>query len=45
MSMIPMIEPVLYIDPQKAKPVCFCCRCGGEIYHPACLCPDCEDTP
>ena len=30
--MIPMIEPVLFCDPQSAKPVCFCSRCGGELY-------------
>ena len=40
--MIPMIEPVLYIDPQAAKPICFCRRCGGECYHPSPLCSDCE---
>ena len=42
--MIPFIEPVLYIDPQAARTVCFCRRCGGECYHPAALCPDCEET-
>ena len=40
--MIPLIEPVLYIDPQNARPVCFCLCCGGEIYHAAEICPDCE---
>ena len=39
------IEPVLYIDPQAAKPSGFCRRCGGEIYRPGELCPDCEDKP
>lgn len=41
--MIPYIQPVLYWDPQAAKPACFCLRCGGECYHPAKLCPDCEE--
>ena len=43
--MIPLIEPVLFLDPQAEKPVCFCLRCGGECYHPAELCDDCEEVP
>lgn len=43
--MISLIEPVLFIDPQAARPVCFCSRCGGECYHPSLLCADCEDLP
>ncbi len=40
--MIPYIQPVLYWDPQTAKPAGFCIRCGGECYHPSELCTDCE---
>ena len=43
--MIPFIEPVLYLDPQKKRPVCFCLRCGGECYHESLLCYDCEERP
>ena len=36
------IEPMLYIDPQTRKPVCFCSRCGGERYAPGLVCLRCE---
>ena len=42
--MIPLIEPTLYMDPQTAKPCAFCECCGGECYHPARLCTDCEEA-
>ena len=37
-----IIEPVLYTDPQAARPSCFCEKCGGECYHASRLCTDCE---
>lgn len=40
--MIPSIEPTLYIDPQAAPPVCFCSRCGRELYAPSLICLCCE---
>ncbi len=42
MQMIPNIEPVLYLDPQRAIPRWFCEGCGAECYHESCLCPECE---
>lgn len=31
-------------DPQQARPVCFCERCGGEIYAgEKTICERCED--
>ncbi len=44
-TMIPLIEPVLYMDLQAAKPVWFCENCGAECYHPARLCTECEEMP
>ena len=38
-----MIEPVLYTDPQAAKPLGFCRCCGGELYCPGECCRECED--
>lgn len=43
--MIPMIEPVLYLDPQQAVPVWFCECCGAELYSPGTLCEECEEEP
>lgn len=43
--MIPLIEPVLYIDPQAAVPVWFCEKCGRELYSPGTLCDECEEEP
>ena len=40
--MIPLIEPVLYLDPQNQIPVCFCPVCGGERYAPSLICLRCE---
>lgn len=40
--MIQQIEPVLYLDPQAARPICRCEICGGAIYGPSGLCPRCE---
>jgi len=37
-----MIEPMLYIDIQQEKPVCFCEVCGGERYAPGLGCLRCE---
>jgi len=37
-----MIEPVLYIDEQAAKPGKFCEICGGECYAPTFVCLRCE---
>lgn len=37
-----IIEPVLYLDPQAAKPLCFCPICGGEIYTQEGICLRCE---
>lgn len=44
--MIQLIEPMLYIDPQAAVPVCFCEKCGGECYAPGGVCRFCgEEAP
>ena len=43
--MIPMIQQVLYTDPQAAIPTGFCEKCGGECYHASRLCTDCEEAP
>lgn len=40
--MIPLIEPMLYIDPQQEAPGCFCPECGGERYAPTFTCLRCE---
>ena len=40
--MIPLIEPMLYIDIQQAVPACFCETCGGERYAPGLVCLRCE---
>lgn len=40
--MIPLIEPVLYLDPQNQIPACFCEACGGERYAPTFTCLRCE---
>lgn len=40
--MLPMLEPMLYIDPQKEKPAFLCPECGGECYYPGCHCLRCE---
>lgn len=37
-----LIEPMLYGDPQGARPACFCPRCGGERYAPGLGCLRCE---
>ena len=37
-----MIEPMLYIDPQAAKPLSRCPVCGGERYAPGENCIRCE---
>ena len=39
--MIPMIEPVLYVDVQRAA-ACRCRVCGGERYAPGFVCLRCE---
>lgn len=33
-----------YRDPQQARPVCFCTRCGGEIYDGGELCVECRTS-
>ena len=40
--MISWIEPVLFWDPQKEDPACFCYRCGGACYAPSLVCIRCE---
>ena len=40
--MIPVIEPVLFLDAQRAVPVCLCETCGGERYGPSLRCLRCE---
>jgi len=37
-----MYESILYIDPQAAKPACFCPLCGSECYAPSLTCIRCE---
>ena len=39
---MPMLESVLFLDPQAAVPVCFCEVCGGERYAPGLNCICCE---
>lgn len=41
--MIPYLEPMLYIDPQAAVPVCLCEWCGGECYPPSGICHVCRE--
>ena len=36
------IAPNLYIDIQDQPPLCFCPRCGGELYGPDLRCLRCE---
>ena len=36
------IEPILYLDLQRARPICFCPVCGSEAYGTAVSCPRCE---
>ncbi len=40
--MIPLIEPVLYLDPQNQIPACCCEICGGAQYAPTFTCLRCE---
>ena len=40
--MIPQIEPVLYIDPQRERRTGECPRCGGVCYWPTFSCLRCE---
>ena len=41
-----LLEPMLYIDPQAAPPVCLCEKCGSECYAPGGVCRCCgEDRP
>lgn len=37
-----LIEPVLYIDPQAARPALLCGFCGGECFFPNLTCLRCE---
>ena len=37
-----IVETVLYIDPQAARPVGFCPVCGGAIYAPEGSCIRCQ---
>lgn len=37
-----LIESVLYLDPQAARPGGFCEVCGGECYLPGLVCRRCE---
>ena len=37
-----IIEPVLYPDPQAARPAGLCRRCGTECYFPSLRCLRCE---
>ena len=41
--MIPLIQPVLYTDPQTEEPGCYCRICGRECDGEKDLCPDCEE--
>lgn len=41
--MIPLIEPVLYIDPQQERRIRFCENCGGICYWPSFTCSRCEE--
>ena len=44
--MTDLIEPTLYIDPQRVPTTHFCSRCGGAIYPPGYHCIRCErDMP
>lgn len=40
--MIPLIQPVLYIDPQQETPGAYCEICGGGLYAPSFRCIRCE---
>ena len=40
--MTPIIEPMLYIDPQGKTPADQCPVCGGERYAPSLVCLRCE---
>ena len=35
------VEPMLYVDEQAARPVCFCPRCAGECYAREGMCLRC----
>ena len=37
------IEEMLYLDEQRAIPVCYCSRCGGAKYAPGLRCIRCEE--
>lgn len=39
--LLDLIEPVLYIDPQREKEA-RCPRCGGAVYPPGYRCIRCE---
>lgn len=40
--MIPLIEPTLFIDPQREIPASICHICGGARYAPGEHCLRCE---
>ena len=44
--MHPVIEQVLYIDPQAVIPAGYCPNCGGALYMPSMRCLRCgRDEP